>query len=358
MEPQHVERYLRERLPGVAGLELVRLHRTYPGMSRETWLADTRWRENGQDIRRGFVLRMDTPGGSVCPTPLRREYEVYRRLDGTAVPVPRALWYETDAGWLTGGREFYVRDKIEGNVDIPNLHDPAPAYDRLRLEVAREHISKLAALHTLDWRLLGFADVLEVPPDEARCARFDLDLWEDTFDRVRPEAYPVIREVFCWLKDNPPPPAPRISLVKGNNGVGEEIWQGTRIVGMSDWELAHLGDPTEDWTWMQLNPRVGTQGIGGLFDEGRLRELYEEASGIPLREESLHYYHLVHTLKALVCTVTAASMTVGEKDLRASTVGMGLLPYQGQAALARAIGLMSSSAPPPLTVQHVAGKTR
>lgn len=340
MEPRDVERYLRRRVPEAKGLKLVGLSRTYPGMSRETWLADTRWRQDGREVTRGFVLRMDTPGGSVVPTPLRREYEVYRRLDGTAVPVPRALWYEKNEGQLTGGREFYVRDKLEGHVEIPNLYDPAPEYDDLRLEVAREHISKLAALHTLDWSELGFADVLEVPPDESSCARFDLGIWEDTFDRVRPEAYPVVREVFCWLKDNPPPPAPRISLIKGNNGVGEEIWQGTRIVGMSDWELAHLGDPTEDWAWIQLNPRVGAQGIGSLFDEARLRELYFEASGIRLREESLRYYQVVHTLKALICTITAASMVASGKDLRVSTAGMGLAPYRGQAALAQAIGLI------------------
>ena len=99
MEPRDVERYLRKRVPEAKGLELVGLSRTYPGMSRETWLADTRWRQDGREVTRGFVLRMDTPGGSVVPTPLRREYEVYRRLDGTAVPVPRALWYEKNEDW-------------------------------------------------------------------------------------------------------------------------------------------------------------------------------------------------------------------------------------------------------------------
>ena len=339
MEPRALERYLQKRLVQARGLELLKLRRTYPGMSRETWLADARWRQDGQEVTAGYVFRMDTPGGSVVPTPLRREYEVYKRLGGTTVPVPTALWYETDELLLTDGREFYVREKLEGQVQIPNLYDPSPQYDGLRLEVATEHISKLAALHTLDWKQLGFAEVLDVPPDEGQSAGFDLDIWEENFDRVRPEAYPVAREVFCWLRDALPPTAPRISLNKGNNGVGEEIWQGNRIVGMSDWELAHLGDPTEDWTWMQLKPQVGSQGIGELFDEAHLQEIYFAASGIRLKEESLRYYRIVQRLKAFVCTVTAASMVTGGKDLRVSTAAMGLASYRAQAALAHAIGL-------------------
>ena len=163
MERSEAERYLRQTLPGARGLELTSLTRTYPGMSRETWLADARWFENGNEITHGFVFRMDTPGGSVVPTPLRREYDVYRLLDNSQVPVPRALWYETEAGWLTQDRDFYVRDKLEGSTGIPNLFDPLPEYDALRLTVAHEHLSKLAAIHTLDWESLGFGTVLEAP---------------------------------------------------------------------------------------------------------------------------------------------------------------------------------------------------
>ena len=35
-----------------------------------------------------------------------------------------------------------------------------------------------------------------------------------------------------------PPGGDRLSLLKGNNGVGEEIWRDGRIVALSDWELA------------------------------------------------------------------------------------------------------------------------
>ena len=86
----------------------------------------------------------------------------------------------------------------------------------------------------------------------------------------------------------------------------------------------------------------GSQGIGELFDQKHLRSMYEEESGIPLREESLRYYQVVHDLKALICTITAAGMVAGGKDLRTSTTGMGLLPYRSQAGLAEVIGLINS----------------
>ena len=42
-----------------------------------------------------------------------------------------------------------------------------------------------------------------------------------------------------------------LSLLKGNNGIGEEIWPDGRIVALSDWELATIGDPALDWAFSQ-----------------------------------------------------------------------------------------------------------
>ena len=38
---------------------------------------------------------------------------------------------------------------------------------------------------------------------------------------------------------------------KGTNGYGEEIFRDGRLVAMSDWELARIGDPAYDWAQIQ-----------------------------------------------------------------------------------------------------------
>ena len=79
------------------------------GVSRETWLVDAEVTRQGRTVLEGFAVRRDHDVGSVDPIPLRTEYEVYRRLADSAVPVARALWYEDDPSWRPDGRDAYVR---------------------------------------------------------------------------------------------------------------------------------------------------------------------------------------------------------------------------------------------------------
>jgi hypothetical protein len=90
-----------------------------------------------------------------------------------------------------------------------------------------------------------------------------------------------------------PTDSPRISLVKGNNGVGEEIWQGERIVAMSDWELASLGDGVLDLGF--------SQGIMQLADFGEILRHYEQAVGSPVSPERLAFGGFLIWFKQIVC---------------------------------------------------------
>src|SRR5206468_12735466 len=77
-----VERLLRARLPAASDVHVVEIEQYARGVSRETWVA----RLVGTDVPQAVVIRRDLPGGSLVDIPLRTEYEIYRRLGGTAVP--------------------------------------------------------------------------------------------------------------------------------------------------------------------------------------------------------------------------------------------------------------------------------
>ena len=64
-------------------VQVTACRQTFPGQSQETWLVDTEVAGG----TRGFVLRVNPPGGGIVPIPLRREWEVYSRLAGSPVPV-------------------------------------------------------------------------------------------------------------------------------------------------------------------------------------------------------------------------------------------------------------------------------
>src|SRR5262245_61273779 len=137
MDAPFAARYLEHRLG--YQVEVLKLRRSFPGISRETWLLDCAWEAGGERVAGGFVFRMDTPGGWVGPLPLRRGWEVYARLSGSAVPVAEPLWYEDDPAWqAAGGRDFFVRRKAEGEMEPDGFALPGNDGDTARREAAAE----------------------------------------------------------------------------------------------------------------------------------------------------------------------------------------------------------------------------
>ena len=337
MDSQAVANYLRYRLPEASDLVVTSQERVFPGISRETWLVDVEFELDGVKRQRGMVFRLDTPGGSIVPLPLSYEYEVYTRLQGTDVRIATAYWYERDEQWLLDGREFYVREKIEGVLDIPHLGDPA--HKDLHITMAKEHAEQMARVHKLDWQSQGFAEMAAlypqwlIPEKDSDCARLDLELWENIFCEVQPEPYPAMTYALGWLKEHCPTSSPGIRLVKGNNAMSEEIWQGTKIVAMSDWELTHLGDVTEDWAW------AAQQGIEQLWDLESILGHYETVSGISIDRESLEYFRVFVPFKAFTCLQAGARMFINGKDKRVALGGLAFFSHTYLEAIAAKTGL-------------------
>lgn len=332
MDPLIFEKYLRYRLPEEPELKVVYVEQAFPGMSRETWFVDTTYEQAGAKTERSFIFRMDPPGGSIVQTPLRFEFTVYKKLQNSQVPVPTTLWYEDDPEWRMDGREFFVREKVDGKVLIPEFEDPDPKHDSLRITLAREMAEKLALIHTCDWQALGFGDIMPVPKTQKDCARLDLDVWEEYMERTLPEPSPIIERAMIWLRENQPDEAPAISLLKGNNGIGEEIWQGTKIVAICDWELSHLGDPSEDFSWCQ-----------GFRDRPDLMEIlmehYTKISGIQPSLKNIEYYNIFYLLKTFASLQTGIGIYTSGKDFRIQLANMGLWSHQVVVLLAEKIGL-------------------
>jgi len=290
VNPQRVEQYLRRRLG--AQVRLQSLQRSKAGLSRETWFT------NLGD--RSVVLRCDLPGGaSSCPTTLKFEYEIYRRLEGTPVPLARALWFEDDPEPL--GRPFYVREMIDGDTDVEHLHDADPRYDDLRIAVSREHARKMALVHKVDWKALGLDELTPAPRDAASCGVATVERIESIYRKHAVEAQPFIEAAFEWMRANAPTTSPGVRLCKGSNGEWQEIWRGGEIVGMSDWELASIGDPANDWARCNGFKPV----VAGRWDERRLLDYYEEVSGLPIDSAAIEFYRLVYALEMLVVCLHA-----------------------------------------------------
>ena len=292
----YLSRQLPEVRPDVEGVEVTEVSRLSRGVSRETWQVTARVTNDGGVADEVFMLRRDPPSGSVIPVGLREEYEVYRRLAGTAVPAASVLWFDDDPQTQPDGRPLYVRTHVAGTWRLPALQDISPERDAERVALSKEHIGNLATVHSVDWRAAGFADLYPVPDGPADCATTMLDFLLSRIAKFKFEPAPVVVAAVRKLRQEAPRDSPVIALCKGTNGLGEEVWQGGRIVAMSDWELCGLGDPAYDFAQLQdMIPEIVRDGRQ-VWGWAPALDYYAELTGWSVTKPRLDYYRRLHGL--------------------------------------------------------------
>lgn len=336
---QNLERYLSHRFGG--NVQVDEVERFSRGTSRQTWFVTVR--RAGQDERECLVFRTDLAAGSIEPTSLAQEHFMYERLGHTDVPVAKVLFWEDDPAWTD--TPFYVRRKVEGSWNIPGFLDPDPKYDELRIRISKEHLRKLALVHRVDWKALGFDRRLSSPKDESDCGRNYVDKTMREFEEIRSTGMPVMLEVAEWLRDRAPV-APRVCLCKGTNGFGEEVFRDGELVAMSDWEEASIGDPAADFAFMQyLAPELERDGQK-IWGMAHALEYYRSVSGIPVTIEAVQFYGVIRAMRLIVMGEKAGLAVhdqPGMAEIRQAWTGTEV-SYICRRGLLAAMGL---SEPPP-----------
>jgi aminoglycoside phosphotransferase (APT) family kinase protein len=299
-----VARYFAARLHDAHDLEVTRLTRIPGGASRETWSVDVRWLENhGKERRQGFIIRRD-PVASLVDSDRRVEFDFYRSFTDSAVPVPRPLFLETEPTWLE--RPFFVMERIDGcESQFQALLEPGFAPHRAGL--ARRMYEILADIATTPVDGLPATESSEVPAPD-RCWRRELDYWERVIDGNQLEPQPIARAGIRWLRQHPPPPAQRVSVVHGDYRTGNFLYRGERIEGILDWEMAHFGDPLEDlaWSFMPAWQWARDGKAGGLVEPDEALRIWEARSGLRAHPGALRWWQIFSCVKAQGIWLTGA----------------------------------------------------
>lgn len=310
-DPHFVERWFISRigqlLPGEncrsSEIHVCELNRMSRGVSRQTWTVGV---ELGDGSRRRFVVRRDHQAGSIIASTLADEYRIYRRLEGTDVPVARALWFEDDPNWMPDGRPAYVRELVDGDWRLPALDDHSPEGDDERIRLSKEHLDKLALVHAVDWRTHRFGELLRAPESPEECG---LDLIGQCLEDLAGygvEPSPVLAEAVASLRARAPRDCDRVVLCKGTNGLGEEIWDDGRIVALSDWEMAALSDPAYDFAQCQeMIPEIVRDGHR-LWGLPEALAYYAERTGTEVTADRVAYYRDLYGLLQFTYTQHAA----------------------------------------------------
>jgi len=261
------------------------------GGSRELYLVDV---ETPDGAIVPLVLRCEA-GGSFTGTDISpaKEAVVYRALEHTGVPVPRVVG-------MAPGNAALLMERVPGTTDMSQLD----AAQRAR---ATEHfIDALARLHNLDvgdLELPGFAR----PSTPEEHARLDLDAWARLGDEYVAHLDPLVRFAGAWLRAHPPTSVDRTVLVHGDAGPGNFLFEGDEVTGIVDWEFAHVGDPMDDWAWIDMRAAGD--------DLGQLQDRYHAATGITIDHDRIRYWRVAVDYRCAITTSMAASRGGGARGL-------------------------------------------
>jgi aminoglycoside phosphotransferase (APT) family kinase protein len=265
------------------------------GASLETWAFDL---DDGTPL----ILRRRPEGAAMRETalPLASEAALIRAATRAGAPAPQVVQVcEPDDGL----GEAYVMLRLEGET-LGRRIVRDEAFAEVRPGLARRCGEVLARIH---------ATPTDTLPDLATSdARGELERYETIYRQLGARR-PILEAAFRWLETIAPPPPERPVLVHGDFRNGNlMVHPMNGLVGVLDWELAHLGDPAEDLGWICVNSwRFGAwrRPVGGFGDYGDLLAGYGPGIGL----ERVRFWQALGSLKwGVMCLMMYASFATGQ----------------------------------------------
>lgn len=260
------------------------------GFSNETFLLNARWSDARGVVP--MVLRSQPQTHALFPEIdlIEQQYLSMKLLrEHSDVPVAEVLWAETDPEVL--GQPFFVMERLDGLVPGDNppytvegfVVDMAP---EIRREWHENAVDAMTRVGRVDWRAAGFGHLDKRhhgtlgPEQRQGYFRHFLD-WA-TSGEHHPVAHPAFeRLVATWPDDGA-----HLDLCWGDARPGNQMFRGTEVVGVFDWEMVSLGNCESDLGWWRFLQRYSTDGVGapmlpGMLDAAETIAVWESRLGRP-----------------------------------------------------------------------------
>ena len=231
------------------------------------------------------VLRRK-PFGPLLPSAhaVDREYRLLSALHPLQFPVPEPLALCSDPDVI--GAIFYVMELARGR---PYANGALPEFDAAtRGHMYEQLIDTLADLHVIDPVAAELGDFGK-PGNyfERQVAR-----WTRQYRDSQTDFVPEMERLIAYLPQTLPEQS-RTSIVHGDYRIDNVVFDGDgTLTAVLDWELATLGDPVADFSYLAMQwvmPADGGAALNGLdlpplgipsLEE--IVERYSERSGVPV----------------------------------------------------------------------------
>jgi aminoglycoside phosphotransferase (APT) family kinase protein len=238
---------------------------------------------------------------------LADEYATLEAAYEAGVKVPKPYGYIADLE----GREAFVMERLEGEtigrriVQKPEL---AAARATLPVQMAEE-LAKIHAIPASHVPFLGDAG---------------LERMVDELDEVG-EPHPAIELGLWWLRENRPPAREPV-VVHGDYRIGNLVVDEHGLVGVLDWEFAHIDDPVRDLAFALVRAwRFGVpeRRLGGVGPVEPYLDRYNELTGREVGTAELAYWELAGNVGwAIGClTQLQRHLTGQDRSVELATLG-------------------------------------
>ena len=240
-----------------------------------------------------YVLRRK-PFGQLLPSAhaVDREYRLLSALSPLGFAVPRPLASCDDPAVI--GAIFYVMELARGR---PYADGALPDSDPpTRRRMYEQLVDTLAELHNIDPVDAGLGDFGR-PGNyfERQVAR-----WTRQYRDSETDYIPEMERLIAFLPGTLPEQS-RVSVVHGDYRIDNVVFDGDgTLTAVLDWELATLGDPLADFSYLAMQwmmPADGAAGLAGLdlptLGIPTLEEIaarYAERSGVPVAGQLDWYF--------------------------------------------------------------------
>lgn len=224
-----------------------------------------------------YVMRRK-PFGKLLPSAhaVDREYRLLSTLHPLGFPVPEPLALCDDPDVI--GAMFYVMELAKGRAyadgALPDFDPPT------RRQMYEQLIDTLADLHVIEPEAAGLADFGK-PGNyfERQVMR-----WTRQYRDSQTDYIPEMERLIAFLPESLPEQA-RTSIVHGDYRIDNVLFDGDgTLTAVLDWELATLGDPVADFSYVAMQWMMTADGGAGLAG------LDLEKLGIPSLEETVDRY--------------------------------------------------------------------
>jgi len=256
------------------------------GASKEVWKVEGATPEESLDL----LVRRAAGGEIYSDTlSLEQEYQVLQAAYNAGVKVPKIYGYFEDLG----GREAFVMERLEGE-SIGRRLVRKEEFEATREALPQRLAEELSKIHAIPLESLPSLPGAQSEP----ATDYNLESLKRELDLLE-EPHPVIELGLSWLREHVPE-SHGVVLNHGDFRIGNFLVNEENLVGVVDWEFAHLGDPAEDLGWPLVRTwRFGEDHLrlGGIGEVEPFLKRYNTLTGREITKEELFYWEVLGNVR-------------------------------------------------------------